>query len=144
MIIPNMAPIENLLATDFAIVAKSTAPPSTIISIMTKDSTMHSTSLMADSKLRIVELLSLSLILDAKDITTMLLLPPRIVPNKIEYKGDTSGMTKKCMIKLVTTALDANPTMARTIAVGLSEKTRFMFMAIPPSNSMKTRAKAAR
>jgi hypothetical protein len=78
---------------------------------------------MADSNLRIVEDLSLSLILDARDITIMLLLPPRIVPNKTEYKGDTFGITRKYMSRLVTIVLNANPAVARTAALGLSEKT---------------------
>jgi hypothetical protein len=139
-----MAPIENLLATDLATVVRSTAPFKTTISIMTKDNTMHKMSLMADSSLRMVEDLSLNLILDAKDITIMLLLPPRIVPNKTEYNGDTFGITKKYMSKLVMVTLDANPAVARTAALGLSEKTWYMFMVIPPSNKIKTRAKAAR
>jgi len=143
-----MAPIENLLATDLATVVRSTAPFKTTISIMTKDNTMHKMSLMADSSLRMVEDLSLNLILDAKDITIMLLLPPRMVPNKMEYKGETLGITlgitTKYMSKLVAVTLDANPAVARTAALGLSEKTWYMFMAIPPSNKIKTRAKAAR
>jgi hypothetical protein len=144
MIIPSIAPIENLLANDLAIVGRSTVPFNTIISIMTKDNTIHRISLMADSRLRIVEPLWLSLILDAKDITIMLLLPPTIVPNRIEYRGETLGMTKKYINKLVTMALDANPAVARTAALGLSEKTRYIFMVIPPSNNMKTKAKAAK
>jgi len=123
MTIPSIAPIENLLATDLATVVKSTAPFKTTISIMTKDKTMHRMSLMADSNLRIVEDLSLNLILGATDITIMLLLPPRIVPNKTEYKGDTLGITRKYMSILVTIMLNANPAVARTAALGLSEKT---------------------
>jgi hypothetical protein len=99
---------------------------------------------MADSRLRIVEDLSLNPILDARDMTIMLLLPPRIVPNKREYKGDTLGITRKYMNKLVTIALNTNPAVARTAALGLSEKTRYMFMVSPPSNNMNTKAKAAR
>jgi hypothetical protein len=136
--------MENLLAKDLAIVVKSTVPFKTTISIMTKDNTIHKISLMADSRLRIVEALSLNLILDASDITIMLLLPPTIVPNRREYKGDTFGITKRYMNNPATMALNANPAAARTAALGLSEKTWYMFMVIPPSNNMKTKANAAK
>jgi len=54
----------------------------------------------------------------------VLLLPPRIVPNRMEYKGEKLGITAKAMIKLVATTLAVNPVTARMMALGLSEKTR--------------------
>jgi hypothetical protein len=89
---------------------------------------MHKISVITDSKLKIDEHLSLTLIFEAKKIMAILLLPPKIVPNRTEYKGGTFGMTprttRNIMNKLVAMTFVVKPATARIAAFGLSAKTR--------------------
>ncbi|OGD46872.1 hypothetical protein A3K79_03855 [Candidatus Bathyarchaeota archaeon RBG_13_46_16b] len=140
---PNTIPIENLLAMEWLIAVRSIDPPR-IISITISERTMHRISVNAASRLRIVEHLSLTPILEAKEITTILLLPPKIVPNSTEYVRGASGITIDAISMVTARTLDAKPAIARMAALGLPEKTRYMFIFMPPSNRMKTTASAAR